>query len=119
MLNIFKVWLALFRDDRRVCRRFERVETLLLEREVSHLPQALQQTCLSMLDELRAYYRRGIFPRNYEQPGHRPSFIDRDGRVCAVAHLMIQSGQPDLARQISMQRNDAYVRQIDLPEVDV
>src|SRR5258708_10850592 len=117
MLNAFKVWVTLVRDDRRVRRRFVRVEQMLRARDVSQLPQAIQQIRFGMLDQLRSYYRHGIFPRNYDYPGHRPSFIDREGRLCAVAYLMVHSGQGDLARRISLEMNDAYVRQLDLPEV--
>lgn len=117
MPTLLTTWLPLFRDDRRVRRRFERVERALRARDVSALPPASQQARSAMLDHLRTYYRRSIFPRNYEHRGHRPSFIDRDGRECAVAYLMIQSGQKDLALHISAEMNDAYVRQLTQPEV--
>ena len=110
--------LAQVRDDRRVRRRFERVEVRLRSRDVSALPLNLQFVRTTMLDNLKAYYRRGIFPRNYVHPRHRPSFIDRDDRVCAVAHLMIQSGQERLARQVAVEANDAYVRDLHVKEFD-
>jgi len=111
-------WFARFRDDRRVRRRFERVEHSLRARDISELPVHLQSARRTRLDQLRQYYQRGIFPRNYDHPGHRPSFIDREGRVCAVAHLMIVSGHDQLARQIARDCNSTYVRDLDLPEVE-
>jgi hypothetical protein len=95
------------------------VEARLRSRDVSALPPNLQFARTTMLDNLKAYYLRGVFPRNYVHSRHRPSFIDRDDRVCAVAHLMIESGQERLARQIAVEANDAYVRDINVKEFDV
>src|SRR5579871_4479826 len=115
---MFSQLLAQIRDDRRVKRRFMRVDAWLNRRDVSHMPASLHRSRANMMKYLRTYYRRGIFPRNYDHTGFRPSFIDQDDRVCAVAYLMIQSGHEPLARRVAAEANDAYVREIDLPEFD-
>jgi hypothetical protein len=94
------------------------VESWLNSRDVGDMPPVLQRSRATMLDHLHTYYRRGIFPRNYDHMGHRPSFIDRHGRVCAVAYLMIKSGHGPLARRVAAEANDAYVRELDLPEFE-
>lgn len=110
---------ARWRDSRRVRRRFERIDRLLGQRDVSHLPPDLQTARARTLSDLRAYYRRGVFPHNDAHPGqHRPAFIDRDGRLCAVAHLLIRSGHADAARHIASVANDYYVRDMAFPELD-
>jgi hypothetical protein len=42
--------------------------------------------------------------------GYSPSFIDSDGRECAVANLIIESGYRELATQIASTTNYAFVR---------
>jgi hypothetical protein len=49
----------------------------------------------------------------------RPCFIDRDDRRCAVAHLLIQSGYEDTAQMIAAQANNAYVPEMQFPELDM
>lgn len=46
-----------------------------------------------LLDQLHAYAVAGDFPRNTDTPDSKQMyFLDPDGRPCAVAFLMIQSG---------------------------
>src|SRR5215471_6776541 len=116
--TMFSQLLSQVRDDRRVQRRFRRVESWLNSRDVSNMPPVLQRSRATMLDHLRTYYRRGIFPRNYDHAAYRPAFIDRQGRVCAVAYLLIQSGHEPLARRVAAEANAAYVRELDFPEFD-
>ncbi len=71
------------------------------------------------LDNLHDYWVQGEFPRNYDRP-HQPvpCFIDRDGRVCAVAHLLIASGYSELAHQIANQANNAYITEMAFPALN-
>src|SRR6476661_8231997 len=96
-------------DDWRVSQHFKRVESILRKRDVSNLPPTLQQARESYINTLHDYAARGIFPRNYEQPDYAPCFIDRDGRECAVAHLVMSAGQTALAEKIAAVSNYAYV----------
>ena len=108
-------WLA----TRRIRRRFARVEHVLRARDLSLLGPELRQARSRNLDQLHAYWLKARFPRNYDHPErHTPCFIDRDGRVCAVAHLLIESGQVDLARKIVVNANDARVGQMKFPELN-
>lgn len=110
--------LQLKLDDWRVRQHFKRVERILRDRDVSHLPPALQQAREQHLNRLHAYAARSIFPRNHERPVYAPCFIDRDGRECAVAHLMMTSGHSDAAHIIASVANYAYVPQMAFAELD-
>jgi hypothetical protein len=105
-------------EDWRLRQHFKRVEQNLRSRDVSHLSPALQQAREHYLDRLHRYAARGIFPRNYERPVYSPCFIDRDGRECAVAHLVMVSGHADLANHVANVANYAYVPQMTFPELD-
>jgi hypothetical protein len=72
----------------------------------------------ALLDSLRAYRRAGRFPRNTEVPGRSPVFIDGQGRLCAVGHLIAVSAGRDLAERIDAQYHLADVRDMDLPAID-
>jgi hypothetical protein len=84
---------------------------------VSHLPATLQNAREQHLARLHSYAVRGVFPRNYEHR-YAPCFIDRDHRECAVAHLMICSGQAEVAHKIATISNYAYVPQMTFPELE-
>ncbi len=105
-------------DDWRLRQHFRRVDAILRARDLSRLSPAQQQARAQYLDTLRAYARRGVFPRNYERDGCSPCFIDRDGRECAVAHLVMAAGQAELAQQIAAVDNYAHVPEMAFPELD-
>lgn len=105
-------------DDWRVRQHFKCVELILRNRDVSHLPPHLQYSREHYLDVLHDYAIRGVFPRNHERAGISPCFIDRDGRECAVAHLVMHSGHDELAYKIAIMDNYATVPQMQFPELD-
>lgn len=115
-LSLDKLRLKL--DDWRVSLHFKRVEGILRHNNVNNLLPDLQKARQQHLNQLHMYAARGVFPRNYERPTYAPCFIDRDGRECAVAHLVMTSGQPDLAYEIANTANYAYVPQMTFPELD-
>jgi hypothetical protein len=114
MWKSFLFWL----DDQRLRLHFRRVERALRSRDVSHLPQHFQSNRAQNLDQLHSYVIRGIFPRNHDHSGWMPYFIDRDGRECAVAHLVIQSGHRETAQHIARTANNAYLLDMNFPELD-
>ena len=67
-------------------------------------------------DELHRYWVSGAFPRNTTAPGTRiPVFIDEEDRRCAMAHLVIESGHEDVAREIAASENTARVVEMSHP----
>lgn len=84
-------------DRLRIQAHLQRVETELRARDVSHLAPAPRAARLHALDVLHEYRLTGRFPRNRgEAPDRIPIFIDADGRTCAVAELIFQSGAAKL-----------------------
>lgn len=65
------------------------------------------------LAALEGYAARGRFPRNLLRDRMAPAFVDDIGCECAVAHLMLASGDEDLVAQITRIANLAYVRDLD------
>ena len=103
-------------DRERIRAHLSRVEHILRARDTSGLSPELRQARARNLDELHAYWVRGIFPRNRDFPDRRvPYFIDAEGRACAVGHLMIASGGEDVARQVVERENNAFLRDIHTP----
>lgn len=97
-------------DTARIQRHLERVERTLRARDVSQLSPELGGRRARNLDRLHAYWTAGVFPRNTRHPGIRqPYFIDHEGRACAAAYLIIESGRRDLAERIDRAYHNAYV----------
>lgn len=58
-----------------------------------------RDVCIELLEN---YINQGVFPRVFESADHRrPCFIDNDGNLCAVGHLMAETGGRDLAEHIN------------------
>lgn len=94
------------------------VEGRLRARPPSWLSPAQRARRSHLLDALRDYWTRGVFPRNTEAPGRRPVFIDADGRLCAVGHLITVSAGRTLAEEIDRQYHFADVHSMEIPALD-
>jgi hypothetical protein len=90
------------------------VEAFLRQRDVSGLSQELKKARMHNLDEFHTYIMAGRFPMNYDHEERRPCFIDRDGGVCAVGNLLVQSGQGRLAGYIAKNYEYACVKEINV-----
>lgn len=119
LLRRYLVALILWLDDRRIRIRLRRTEQYLRLQDTSGLSGPLQIARSRHLDHLHHYWRKSIFPRHSDRPGRwSPCFIDRAGRTCAVAELLVADGQGELAQQVAGQANYAYLAQMVFPELD-
>lgn len=107
-------------DRLRIRDHLERVEAELLAADVSHLTAEQRAARARNVERLRAYRERGEFPHGYAgQPGARvPTFIDADGRACAMGWLVIDSGYADVAEAIARDQNHARVPEIVHPALE-
>lgn len=101
-------------DRIRIRRHLETVEADLRAADVSHLGPEARAARARNLDRLHDYRLAGEFPHGRaEQPGMRvPTFIDAEGRACAMGFLVIESGHRDVALAIARAQNHAYVPEI-------
>lgn len=72
-----------------------------------------------LLQELEAYRREGVFPKNRDFPERAvPYFVDADGTRCAMAYLLELGGASALVAKIASERNNAFVHELaDEPEL--
>jgi hypothetical protein len=113
--------LALSIEDARLRLHFRRVGMLFRARDRwAPPPEGRREARARILDRVAAYAKRGFFPRNLERPGPRPTpcFIDPSGRDCAVAYLLRETGEADLAGRIAAAANYARVPAMRFPEID-
>lgn len=85
------------------------VEASLRQKDVSHLGAQQQKNRGKCLDILHTYMLSGVFPKNLYHKERTPYFIDKYGTACAVGHIMIQTGQKELAEKISRENNYGYL----------
>jgi len=97
---------------------FKNIETILRERDITYLPPHLQNKRSFYLNQLQAYAEHGRFPRNESEIGYTPCFVDENGRECAVAHLLMLSGDFELSNKISITANYSYLADMSFPELD-
>jgi MYXO-CTERM domain-containing protein len=101
-------------DRLRIQAHLAEVEAELRAADVSHLSAEQRTARARNVERLRAYRLRGEFPHGHPgQPGPRvPTFIDAEGRACAMGQLVIESGAADVAREIAATQNHARVPEI-------
>jgi len=113
--------LALRIEDARLRLHFRRVGMLLRARDRwAPPPEGRREARNRIFDRVAAYAKRSLFPRNLERPGPRPTpcFIDPSGRDCAVAYLLRETGEAELAGRIAAEANYARVPAMRFPELD-
>ena len=94
----------------RIATHLEYVQHLLESKPAS--PPRTQT--LRLLD---VYRKAGQFPHNYDHPGRRPCFIDREGNICAVGYLIEQTAGRELAEKINLEYQYASVFEMEMPEL--
>jgi len=100
-------------DDRRIASHLRRVEHDLRAADHDHLTAAQRRRRERSLDRLRAYRRRGEFPRNETHPGRTPCFVGATRTRCAVAHLLAAAGHDDLVADVAATDNTVRVEALD------
>jgi hypothetical protein len=82
--------------------------------DVSHLSPELRNARKENLGKLRDYRLAKSFPENARAPQfYTPCFVDDDGRMCAVAHLMRSSGEDKTVAEIVRTTNFARIAEMD------
>lgn len=103
------------RETRRIQTWLTGVETFLRSRDVSHLSAAQRERRALNLHHLHAYRLAGRFPHNHARRGLTPVFIDAHGTACAVGHLLLEGGAPELAHRIAREHLLARLPELDSP----
>lgn len=103
-------------ERRRIRRHLSEVESRLRAADTSHLSPQQQQRRTTALDRLHDYLLEGDFPRNRDHPhAYNPYFIDEGGTACAVADLMLASGDVQLAQRVGSNHNQDFLGDMKTP----
>lgn len=107
-------------EVRRIQVRQDSVLRELRARDVSALTPAQRAARGRIIERFAAYVARGEFPRNYDFPDRAETyFVDRKtGAVCAVGHLLVETGHAALVERIAATDNNVKVAALaDEPEL--
>ncbi|MEZ5966850.1 MAG: HEAT repeat domain-containing protein [Planctomycetota bacterium] len=89
--------------------RYARVEAELRAADVGDLDPAQRAGRQQVIEWLRDYRLRADFGVDPDFPDARvPSFVDREGRRCAIAYMLDRSGRDALTREIAATQNHAW-----------
>lgn len=87
---------------------------LLARVDTSGWPIALRAARARNLGRLARYADAGVFPYNDDHPdAHRPTFVDRDGALCAVGALLAADRGRAAAARIAASHKYSFIAQID------
>ncbi|ASS49891.1 MAG: hypothetical protein A3D31_09940 [Candidatus Fluviicola riflensis] len=93
------------------------VETVLRNESTDNLTPAQRENRIKCLDILHDYWMGGVFPKNINHKDRTPYFIDYKGTACAVGQLIIETGHEDFAWKIAEEDNNAYIKEMNYPEL--
>jgi hypothetical protein len=98
----------------RIRSHFDSVLTELASRSVAELGAERITRRTTLINALRDYRDRGVFPHNYDFPGRAvPYFVDRKtGTLCAVANLLAYSGRWDIVDRVAHADNNVRIAQL-------
>ena len=103
-------------DSVRIEVHLKYVEYLLRKRPTNHLTDEQNRNRKKNLDLLRKYRKAGDFPYNDgHQDTRRPTFIDKNGNICAVGFLVEQTLGRGIVTTLNQDYKYAYIQQIDHP----
>lgn len=106
-------------DQIRIRTHLQYVERILRTRSVEHLSDEQIINRENHLDNLREYYQAGEFPHNDGHPdSRRPTFISKDGNICAVGYLIEKSLGRKIVEKINQQYKYSFIQNIDHPIFD-
>ncbi len=88
------------------------VEKYLRKNQPKGLAEESLKNRSYLLEQLKAYAAKKVFPENIYHAHRQPYFIDHKGTHCAVGYLIAASGRGELAQQISKEHNYDYVADI-------
>lgn len=105
-------------EDARLRFQLRSIEGYLRRNDGSARSATAASARQQQLDQLRAYWQAGQFPRRRGAADRTaPCFLDHEGRVCAVGHLLRTSQQDQLASRIAQTANEARIRAMAVPEL--
>lgn len=104
-------------ESLRLRTHLEYVEAQLRKNTPAEISPQLYPMRRKLLNTLHSYTQAGVFPQQQAYAGRRPHFIDEQGRLCAVGHLIAQSAGLGLAQKINSQYSYAYLPEMKLPEL--
>jgi len=106
-------------DNIRINIHLQYVEEKLRNRSVDHLTSEQQTNRIHHLNLLREYRKRGEFHHNDGHPAERrPTFIDKDGNICAVGYLVEQTLGRETAETLNQHYKYAYIEDIYHPKFE-
>lgn len=104
-------------DEERIQLHLKLVEKTLKARSSDDLTIQQFANRQKNLQSLMSYWKENKFPINTRHSHRQPYFIDDFGTACAVGHLLLTSGEEDLAHHISDVQNYAYIHELHYPEL--
>ncbi len=105
-------------DQERIKTHLEYVESELRQKSVSHLSREQKENRTQLLDYLKTYTKKGIFPKNTYTKDRNPIFLDAGDRVCAVGYLVQQSAGQKLVEKINTTYQLASIYDMKMPELN-
>lgn len=107
-------------EDERIRNHLRNTEITMREKDCSHLTDELKKSREDKIKLLHEYWVRGNYPLNTGFPQERLPFIkDEFDTPCAMAYIIEESGNKELAKLLHKQNNNIFIKDVnDGPLID-
>lgn len=105
-------------EEVRIKTHLEYVIDLLKKKDVSGFSTSQIENRWKLIALLEDYKETGVFPKNRHFETRRPVFIDEDGNLCAVGHLIAQTEGLETAEEINRNHKFDYIKDIEPKLID-
>jgi hypothetical protein len=106
-------------EELRITTHLRYVQRILRSTDISHLSSSQKENRAVLLAHLEEYTASGAFPKNYDYSDQRrPTFIDKDGNICAVGYLIEQTAGREVAEAINEEYKYEYVLNMESEIID-
>lgn len=103
-------------DIVRITTHLEYIISKLENTQTDHLSNEQRVNRKEVITHLKEYAAQGEFPKNYDyKDTHRPTFIDKDGNICAVGYLVAQTVGLEVAESLNEEFKYDYIYSMDSP----
>ncbi len=100
-------------EETRIKTHLQYVIEVLEDTETHHLNAKQVENRKYVITLLKQYKDAGEFPQNHHFKNRRPVFIDQDGNLCAVGHLIAKTKGLEAAQRINRDHKFDYIKDID------
>lgn len=105
------------KEDYRIDEHLQGAVRLLNSADTSSYHNFQMRQRKKLIQDLNRYIHLRIYPRNIDFTSNKPYIRDNEGRLCALAYLISETGNQELVEELVKNENNALVKEFTNPHI--